>query len=171
MRINIKTRNGVPSDSLKQYAEKKVRKLSRYFHSIQEVDLVQATERGQHIVELDLQGDGVHLRSHERAGDLNAAVDSAVDKMERQLKRFKSKLRHEHERDSVAAAEPESEPYKPRIARRKKHMMKPMSAEEAARNMELLDHSFYLFENSVTGEANVLYRRRDGSYGLIEPDT
>src|SRR5688500_4544461 len=99
MRINIKNRNGNVTDSLKQYAEKKVRKLSRYFHSIQDVDVVQATERGQHIVELNLMGDGVHLRSQERAADLNAAVDSAVDKIERQLKRFKSRLRHGHDKE------------------------------------------------------------------------
>ena len=171
MRINIKNRNGSVADSLKEYAEKKVRKLSRYFHSIQDVDLVQATERGQHIVELNLMGDGVQLRSQERAKELHAAVDNAVEKMERQLKRFKSKLRHGHEKEIPSEAEPPLEPNWPHIVRRKRHLMKPMAAVDAAREMELLDHDFFLFENAATGEANVLYRRRDGSYGLIEPET
>ena len=171
MRIHIKNKSGIVADSLKEYAEKRVRKLSRYFHSIQDVDLVQATERGQHIIELNLMGDGVHLRSQERAGDLHAAVDSAVDKMERQLKRFKSRLRHGHEREAPQEEEPVLEPYQPLIARRKRHLMKPMPVEDAAREMELLDHDFYLFENAATGDANVLYRRRDGTYGLIEPET
>ena len=172
MRINVKTRNGIVPDSLKQYAEKKVRKLSRYFHSIQDVDVLEATERGQHIVEIDLVGDGVHLRSHERAGDLNAAVDNAVDKMERQLKRFKSKLRTSHDKEGpVADTEAPETRLHPQIHRRKRHLMKPMSPEEAARQMELLDHDFFLFQNEVSGDANVIYRRRDGSYGLIEPET
>ena len=172
MRITIKNRNGAVTESLKQYAEKKVRKLSKYFHSIQDVDLLEATERGQHIIEIDLVGDGVHLRSHERAGDLHAAVDSAVEKMERQLKRFRSKLKPGHGKEIPSVpAEDENTESAPRIVRRKRHLMKPMSAQEASRQMELLDHDFFLFQNEASGDANVLYRRRDGSYGLIEPET
>ena len=131
---------------------------------------------------LSVEGDGVFLRSEDRANDMYAAVDSVVNKMERQIKRFKSKLRHDHDRfspskgavaDMVSAADQEAAPegpYAPTISRRKRFPMKPMSAEEAARQMELVDHDFFLFHNEETGEVNVLYRRRDGDYGLIEPE-
>ena len=95
MRINFKGKNGAVADALKTYAEKKVHKLTKYFHSVSIADLEQATERGLHIVELSVEGDGVFLRSEDRCNDAFAAVDNVVNKMERQIKRFKSKLRHD----------------------------------------------------------------------------
>jgi len=185
MRINITDKDGTASDAIKQYAEKKVRKLERYFRNLESVEIEQTTERGQHIVELNVEGDGVFLRSEERCNDLYAAVDNAVDKMERQVKRFKTRVRRVHQRpgpvkETVAelaahlsvgeAEEAEEAPYVPHIARRKRFPMKPMSGEEAARQMELLGHEFFLFLNEETGEYSVLYKRRDGAYGLIEPE-
>jgi putative sigma-54 modulation protein len=185
MQVNVKGRNGTVPDALKQYAEKKVGKLARFFRSVQSARVEQSTERGLHTVEISLEGDGVFLRSQERCSDVYAAVDNAVNKMERQAKRFKTRVRQGHQRPGPVkevgaerAAEAlyvldggeEEEPYRPRIARRKRFPMKPMSAEEAARQMELVDHDFFLFLNEQTGENNVLYRRRDGDYGLIEPE-
>src|SRR5262245_12472006 len=115
MRINVKGKNGAVPDTFKKYAEKKVNKLTRYFHSVRTADLEQTLERGVHIVELCVEGDGVFLRSQDRSNDMLAAVDSVVNKMERQIKRFKSKLRHDHDRhmpsksDVAALATPEEE--------------------------------------------------------------
>lgn len=184
MRISIKSRDGAVPDKLKVYAEKKLAKLTRYFQSIQTAELSQFVERGQHIVELSVEGDGVLMRSQERCGDPFAAVDNAVDKMERQVKRFKTRRLHDRQRagaargEEVAATAPdggwtedEEEEAMPPITRRKRFPMKPMPPEEAARQMELLDHSFFLFLNEETGTVNVLYRRRGGGYGIIEPET
>jgi putative sigma-54 modulation protein len=185
MRLEVRGRNGAVPDALKQYAEKKIGKLERYFHVIQAAHMEQATERGIHIVELSMEGDGVFLRSEERCNDLYAAVDTAIDKMERQIKRYKSRMRRGHQRPGpvkAAVAErvaelgeleagEEEEAHSPSIARRKRFPMKPMSADEAAQQMELVDHNFFLFLNEESGEVNVLYRRRDGDYGLIEPET
>jgi putative sigma-54 modulation protein len=188
MRLNVKSKNGPVTDALRQYAEKKVKKLERYFRRIDTAELEQEIERGQHIVELSLEGDGVFLRSEERCNDIHAAIDNVVEKLESQVKRFKTKARRGHQRPGpvkeVGAelasslesgetdeSEEEGEGYRPRIVRRKRFPMKPMPAEEAARQMELLDHSFFLFMNVETGNVNVLYRRRDGDYGLIEPET
>ena len=184
MNIQIKGRNGAVPDALRSYAEKKVGKLSKYFRSVQSAAVEQALERGLHRVELMVEGDGVFLRSEDRCNDMFAAVDNVVDKMERQIKRFKNRLRHDHQRpgpikEAVAEAvansravdhEEEGEPYSPRIIRRKRFPMKPMSAYEAAHQMELVSHDFFLFHNEETGEVNVLYRRKDGDYGLIEPE-
>jgi len=185
MRISIKSRDGAVPDKLRVYAEKKLGKLTRYFQSIQAAELSQFVERGQHIVELSVEGDGVLMRSQERCGDPFAAVDNAVDKMERQVKRFKTRRRSERQRagnsrdEELAATalesgwteDEEDEEALPPITRRKRFPMKPMPPEEAARQMELLDHSFFLFLNEETGTVNVLYRRRGGGYGIIEPET
>jgi putative sigma-54 modulation protein len=186
MQIIVKGKNGaVIPNGFREYAEKKLQKLERYFHAIQRVEVQQSTERGQHRVEINLDCDGVFLRGEERKGDLYAALDQVIEKIERQLKRYKTKLRDIHrqpapekEATTVAGAASgmellagEEEAFTPRIVRRKRFPMKPMSSEEAARQMELLDHDFFLFLNEETGEYNVLYRRREGEYGLIEPES
>src|SRR5258708_10502033 len=180
MRINVKGKNGAIPDGFKKYAEKKVTKLGKYFRNVQSAALEQSLERGLHRVELIVEGDGVFLRSEDRCNDMMAAVDNVVDKMETQIKRFKTKMRHDHQRPgpvkaavAVAATADlngESEPFVPRIKRRKRFLMKPMSPVEAAQQMELVSHNFFLFHNQETGDVNLLYRRNDGDYGLIEPE-
>src|SRR5258706_5410204 len=93
MRLTVRSRNGVVSDKLKAHAEKRVAKLERYFDRIQSVELLNGAERGLQIVEINLEGDGLFLRSEERSSDLYAAVDTAVDKLERQIKRFRQRIK------------------------------------------------------------------------------
>lgn len=183
MKVSFRGRNGAVPAPFKQYAEKRVQRLQRYFRDVQSVQIEQGLERGQHIVELSIAGDSILLRSQERSGDLNAAVDGVVAKLERQVQRFKTRVRRSRQRPgpvkaigvAKAAAEgsdtiADETPAGIHITRRKRFLMKPMPAEEAARQMELVDHDFFLFVNEETGEVNVLYRRRDGDYGLIEPE-
>jgi putative sigma-54 modulation protein len=131
---------------------------------------------------LNLEGDGVFLRSEERCNDMYAAVDNAVEKLERQVKRFKGRKRDGRQRpgpvkeqaaraEEAVTAEPDEDEHEIRITRRKRFPMQPMLAEEAARQMELTDHDFFLFQDEGTGNVNLLYRRRTGDYGLIELDT
>src|SRR5258708_34062457 len=98
MRINVKGKNGAIPDGFKKYAEKKVTKLGKYFRNIQSAAMEQSLERGLHRVELIVEGDGVFLRSEDRCNNMLAAVDNVVDKMETQIKRCKTKMRHEHQR-------------------------------------------------------------------------
>ncbi len=182
MRISVTGKNGSLPDALKQHVEKKVRKLDRYFRDLQTIEIEHTLERGQYIIELNLEGDGITLRSEERCHDLYAAVDNAVEKMERQVKRFKTRVRRGHQRPGAVkevttgleadtlTEDEDSLSQTLHIVRRKRFPMKPMPAEEAARQMELVDHDFFLFQNEETGEFNVLYRRRSGDYGLIEPE-
>lgn len=159
------------SEDTRQYLEKKLGKLTRHFHREPEAQFTQGFERGQHLVEVTLNGDDILLRSQERNGDLRAAIDSAVHKLETQLVRYKSKRVDGHRQPSPLRTEIESvEEFQPRIARRKNFPMKSMSPEEAARQMELLSHTFFVFLNDETQRVAVLYRRESGDYGLIEPE-
>lgn len=165
------------TEDTRNYLEKKLGKFQRHFHQEPEARLVQGFERGQHIIEVTLQGDGLLLRSQDRNGDLHAAIDRVVDKLDTQLRRFKEKRIDTHRQPSPIKQEAEaalnmieSDGFRPHIARRKSFKMDHMMPHEAARQMELLDHNFYLFFNEETNRLSVLYRREGGDYGLIEPE-
>lgn len=178
MRIGIKAKNGTAPDALKGAVEKRVKKLERYFRHLEGIDVTYSLVRGRHIVEINIDADNLILRSEDRCPDLIAAVDNAIEKMERQIIRFKNRIRDDHRKPTpirepeteAPAATAEDEEFRPRIVRRKRVTMKPISPEEAAGQMELLGHDFFLFRNVDTDDVNVLYRRQDGHYGLIEPD-
>lgn len=190
MRITVKGKHMEVTDGLKTYAEKKLRKLEKYFHHIQEVQITQSVERQWHVVEVLVQGDGIILRGEERTSDMYASIDQVLEKLERQLQKFKGKrimrpreeTAHLKERLEEAAAEElvEEAPAPPepgespldriRVVRTKRFAIKPMAPEEAAMQMELLGHDFFVFANAETEQVNVVYRRRGGDYGLIEPE-
>ncbi|HZT43121.1 MAG TPA: ribosome-associated translation inhibitor RaiA [Chthonomonadaceae bacterium] len=178
MRLNAhpKTKTVQITDETRRYAEKKLAKLGKHFRHEPEAQLIQGFERGQHVVEVTLSGDDIQLRSQERHGDLHAAVDGVVDKLETQLKRFKGKRVQAHRRPSAIKQEAEAaitevdiDAFAPRIVRRKAFALRSMSAEEAAHQMELLGHSFFVFLDEDTNRIGVLYKRHGGDYGLIEP--
>lgn len=182
MRVTINGKNVEVTEALRNYAERKISHLDHYFTNIRDAHVIISTQRNWQIVEVQLDGDGVFLRSEERTGDAYASIDAVVDKLERQIKRFKGKLiqRHRHpaEDSGVRAGSEtvdlgdtgEDEEPLPVVVRTKRIATKPMVAEEAAMQMELLNHDFFVFQNAETGTVNVVYRRRDGNYGLIEPE-
>lgn len=161
------------SDETRDYAVKKLERLNKFFRHEPDVLFIQDQERGLHIVEMTLHGDGIVLRSQERCPDLRACVDSVFAKLETQIKRFMSKRIDGHRHASPAktnGADESEEEFMPRIVRRKAFPMKSMSAAEAARQMELLGHNFFLFRDEDTDSIGVLYRRESGDYGLIEAE-
>jgi putative sigma-54 modulation protein len=184
MRVTVKGKNVHVSDSLKVYVENKLQKLSKYFSNIKDAQVTQTIQRNWYVIEVQVEGDGVFLRAEDRSPDMYACVDAIVEKLEKQVKRFKGKLML-HPREGVGAAmaaevapaEPldeiteadEEEPL-PGIVRTKRFAIKPMTPDEAAMQMELLNHDFFVFLNGETDQINVLYRRKDGNYGLIEPE-
>jgi ribosome hibernation promoting factor len=183
MRVTVKGKNVHVTDTLKAYAEKKLQKLNKYFSNIKDAQVTQSIQRNWHIVEVQLEGDGVFLRGEERSADMYASIDAVVEKLERQVKRFKGKLMQhprpvdeeaeaetELEEEATEAEEEEFEEGLPNIVKTKRFAIKPMTAEEAAMQMELINHDFFVFLNQETEEVNVLYRRKDGNYGLIEPE-
>jgi putative sigma-54 modulation protein len=176
MRITVKGKNVEVTDALQNYAEKKVEKLSKYFQTLRAATVTESVQRNWQIVEITLEGDGILLRSEERSDNMYASVDLAVEKLETQIRRFKGKLM-ERTHPGISPKEQVSAPEAveaaveiPRIVRTKNVTLKPMQAEEAAMQMELVNHNFYIFQNSDNDLVSVIYKREDGNYGLIEPE-
>ncbi len=191
MELKIHTRNVDVNPRLQEHVEKKVSKLDRYLPNIHEVRVDLAVERrkqgqDQSIAQLTLRNSrGVILRAEEKKeADIYAALDRALDKMYRQIERYKGKRKRKgggkfSEADaSLATAEPvpieldeaAEDEAKVDIVRRKRVSLVPMTEEEAIDQMELLGHDFFIFLNAETARIGVLYRREDGNYGVLEPD-
>ncbi len=174
MRINITAKGvSVPPD-LKEVAEKKMQKLERLLRQIDTVDITCSRERQWRVVEIMLNANGIIVRGEDRAIDLRSAIDSLVDKLERRVKKSRSRMIERYRSSSEIRQAPEAEEpredFEPQLVRSKRFTVKPMSPEEAAAQMELVGHDFFVFRNAETEQVNVIYRRRDGNYGLIEPE-
>ena len=178
--VVVKGKDIQPTPALRDYALKKAGRLGRYLQSYDaaRAEVAVGRFRGQYDAEVTLQLGGLFIRGTGRADDAQAAVDAAVDRAERQLLRFKSKVeaRQQGQRAAapgVRAEEQATEPGEageaPRVVRVKRFDLKPMPVEEAIDQMEMLGHDFFVFTNAATLQVNVLYRRKDGNYGLIEP--
>ena len=183
VKIDIFTKNLELTDRINDYVIKKVEKLEKFLDEVDEcrVDLSHTkTARSaddRHVAQLTLRGKGFILRSEERSDSIFSAVDAALDKMKRQIRRYKGKRdRGRGNGQSIAdvISVPEIEPFEeeePIIARRKTFSLIPMDEAEALEQMKLLGHeNFFIFYNANTSSINVLYRRRDGSYGIIVPE-
>lgn len=162
------------SESLKARVEKKLGKLSRYFHEEPEATIRFKVQKGaRNIVEITVNAAGIILRAEECSNDMYLSIDHAVDKLESQIRRHRTKLEkriRETELEPVIMEAPAYEEQNYDIVRVKKFSIKPMGVEDAITQMELLGHDFFLFMNEEDETMNVLYRRNDGSYGLLKPD-
>jgi putative sigma-54 modulation protein len=159
-----------------------LQRLSRYFRSVREAHVTHLEQRGRHQLEVQLDLDGILIRAEERNQDLHIATDAVVNKLEEQVKRLKGKIRsHRGKADAPTVATvtsalaeldddevPETPPAI--VARKKRFAIKPMSVDEAVLQMELLHHDFFAFLNADTDLVSVIYRRRDGNFGLLEMD-
>lgn len=173
MRITLFGKNVEVSEYMRETAEKKLSKLSKYFPEDTEAQVTLSVERNRQIVEVTIPYEGRILRGEEVTGDMYASLDNVGAKLEKQVERYRTRAAR-NKRAVEAAPAPayapeEEEDDAPRIVRNKKFEIRPMSEEEAMLQMEMLGHSFFVFENAATGEINVLYLRKDGNYGLIEP--
>lgn len=185
MGLVIRGKNMTVHDKSRDYIEKRVERFERHLKNITEIKVEVSAEQTQsqenHFkVEITIDCQGTFLRCEERAADLFSAVDAAAEIMNTQIDRYKGKLeKKQHPRSAGSKGEPsgvgagkEKEPSDdeegPRI-RVKRFTVKPMSPEEAIDQMELLGHSFFVFFNDADEEINVVYRRKDDSYGVIEP--
>jgi len=177
MKVTVKGKNIEVTEALRDYAEKKVAKIVKFFEkSPISAQVTMSTERGKHIVDITVQVDGLFLRGEEKSNDMYASIDGAIDKIERQVHKFKTKINRKlrEENKVVLEASPiqgETDVVtEPQIKRTKRFAVKPMAVEEAVMQMDLLGHDFFVFLNSETEEVNVVYRRKDGHFGLIEPE-
>jgi len=178
MRISITGKNIEVSEYLQDLVEKKVGKLERYFPKDTEALVTMAVERNRHIVEVTIPFDGGIIRGEEVTGDMYASIDNVLDKLEKQIIRHRTKLEKGLKSGAFKYDEPlfggsyeeDAEDEGPSIVRVKRFSLKPMSEEEAMLQLQLLGHDFFVFENAQTGDVNVLYARKDGNFGLIEPE-
>lgn len=178
MELVIKGKNTEVSELLERYIERKLGRLDRRLRTIAgaEVTIARDTAKSQgdrYVVQVTLNSKGTLIRGEERGGDLFAAVDSVADVLTRQIERYKGRLYNKGRGTSPLKAEPHMTPEAEQpgsVVKVKRFPVKPMDADEAVEQMELLGHDFFLFFNSASGQFNVLYRRKDGDYGLIEPE-
>ena len=183
MGVDITFRNLGPSDSIKDYVNEKVAKVNKYLDQDAQAHVVLSLDRYVHLAEISIHAGRYHLRGREKSEDMYASIDLAMDKIERQLRRYKERIKNRqhavhHGQDVVEAHVRHDvldagsvEEAKPRIIRTSEFTAKPMSVEEAVMQMDLLDNEFLVFTNAESREVNVVYRRKDGNYGLIEART
>ncbi len=178
MRLHVKSKNVDVTDALHDYAERKLGKLARQLADPTRVELELSVERNpsiadNHVAEATIWTKGPTLRAREASSDMKASIDQLVDKLERQVKRYRQKRRHEHERRANGPASASSPAAVVEegavIVKTKQFVLNPLSPEDAVVQLELIGHDFFVFRNADSGEINVVYRRRDGNYGLIEP--
>ena len=182
-KVEVQTRNIRLTEKIEEYVNKKAGNFDHYLPSIEEAHIELAHHKAarnasdRNVVQITVRGKGFILRTEERADEALAAFDQAHDNMQRQIERYKGKHHHGRGdgRSAAEAAEPifddETGELSPLVARRKKFVLYPMSEDEAATQMRNLGHdNFFIFYNAESNKINVLYRRRNGSYGLIEPE-
>jgi putative sigma-54 modulation protein len=181
MHVAIMGRNLEVTDALRQYAEKKTRKLLKFFNGGEiTADVQLSIQREMQIAEVTVQLGGLLIRGESRTSDMYASIDQACDRIEQQLRKYKTKIQRRLQdggrklqaalNDAAVTPVSEAEGRAPAVVRTKRIAIKPIDVEEAITQMELLGHDFFVFTNSATEQINVVYRRRDGNYGLIEPE-
>ena len=184
MEVTIRGRNIAVTDRLNEYVTRKAAKLDRYLPTIDEAHMELSTEKtraaqDRKVAQLTVRNRGAILRAEERDQDIFAAIDAVIDKMQRQITRYKERVYQRGERAAgtkpvVALAEEETAESDAegigQIVRTKRFAVSPMSPEEALEQMELLGHDFYVFFNADTESINVLYRRHDRNFGLLQPE-
>ncbi len=174
MNIIVRGKNIEVTPALKDYVEKRIGKLEKFFDGFENAQVKLAVEGEQHKVEvtMPLNINGLILRGEEATGDMYASIDLVVEKLEKQIERHKGRLFEKRKSLDVTAAAPseESEDQGPKIVKTKRFAIKPMSVDEAVLQMSLLGHSFFVFTNADTDQVNVVYKRKDGNFGLIEPE-
>ena len=190
MNITVYGKNIDVTPSLKEYAREKMEKLEKYFQGEpMEVHITMEVEKERHIVEVTGYVKGLILRGEEATGDMYASIDGVMDKLERQLRKYKTKIHDsliekkqeykeeykEERKEKVLNhelgedQEVDTDVFEPQVVRTKSFPMKPMNVEEACMQMDLLGHDFFVFYNADSEQTSVVYKRKDGNYGLIEP--
>jgi putative sigma-54 modulation protein len=183
IQILVNTSEMEMTPHLKDYVEKKINKLSRIVDNLDEARVELKYDRSvrsasdKHVAQMTIRGRNLLLRAEERSDDIYTSVDAALDKLHRRVEKFKGKREHARTEAGVAKTAPEAEPARevsaaePAIIRRKRFAVEPMTEGEAMDQMNLLGHEeFFVFQNMASGAVNVIYKRRDGMYGILEPE-
>jgi putative sigma-54 modulation protein len=183
MQVSVTFRHLEPTNALKDFASEKVQRIHKLFHKPTEAHVVLSLEKYMHKADVTVSANGLVMRGEEKSEDMYQSIDRAIDKIEKQLRRYQGKLKQHKARedgrfkirlnvlepeDTQDATEiPEDHP-PPRVIKTREFLARPMTVDEAIMQMDLLHNDFLVFQNGATHEINVLYRRKDGNFGLIE---
>jgi len=179
MAIKVSGHNVDVTPALRDYAEKKLQKVQKFFGDRPvETEVVLKIQREQHMADITIQVGALLVRGQGRTDDMYASINMAVDRIERQIRKYKTRINRrmrklgEQAIAEVSSGSDESQEVEEedRVVKTKRFDVKPMSVDEAIMQMELLDHDFFVFRDDTTGEVSVVYRRKDGNYGLIQPE-
>lgn len=173
MNITIIGRKCTPRESFKERADKKLSKVDKFFAEEADAKITATVEKSYQSVEITVNSNGMVFRAQERAENLNDALDKCVDNLIRRIRKNKTRLEKNLRSgafDSLPAEEEITEETDFEIVRTKAVAVKPQSVEEAILQMNLLGHEFYMFRNAATDSISLVYKRKDGGYGLLEPD-
>lgn len=175
MIITISGKQMEVTDSLKEVINEKCQKLDKYFHKDTPITITLSTQKERQIVEATIPFSGTIIRAEESTPDMYASIDSVISILERQIRKHKTKLQQRNKAsetirfENIVPQESQDESEESKIVRTKRFTLKPMDKEEAVLQMDLLRHNFFVFIDGETDEVGVVYKRKDGNYGLIEP--
>ncbi len=171
MKLQITAKKMQVPQTFNEYADKKLTKLDRFFGDEADAKLTVSTLKDDIIIELTVKYENLIFRAEQRAKDKNDALDACVDKIIRQIRKNKTKVEKRLKANAFDVQESETieEQSRYEIVKRKKFTLRPMNEEEAILQMNMLDHNFFMFKNGDTGEINVVYKRDDGNYAILEP--
>ena len=172
MKFTIRGKKLKVTDAIKAYVEEKIGRLDKYFENPDEIstNVLMRLSGNNQVVEVTINTHGLILRGEEANKDLYASIDLVTDKIERQIRKNKTKIHKKSSKETIRdfkEFETEEKESSIEVVKRKKIEMKPMSEEEAILQMELIDHDFFVYKDANTNETNVVYKRKDGNYGLI----
>lgn len=176
MKLNYTGKNMEITDALRDVTQKKIGKLDKYFQKDIEGNVTFSSEKNRKIIEVTINLPGTIIRAEESTDDMYASIDRAVDVLERQIRKYKTRLQKRYQNndtirfENVMPLPVEDDSERPRLVKKKKFGLKPMSSEEAILQMELLRHNFFLFMDADNEGVSIVYKRKDGNYGLIEPE-
>ncbi len=174
MRYTVTGKNVEVTEAMKDVAVQKISKLEKFFTPETSANITMSVEKLVHKIEVTIPIKGSVIRAEEHDDTMYAAIDMVVDKLERQLIKHRKKIIDRHHQAGTFKNEyldyDEEDSNHLKIVRSKRFAMKPMDAEEACMELELLGHDFFVFRNSETDEVNVVYKRKNGAFGLIEPE-
>ena len=175
MKVTVIAKNMELTDALKEIVQKKISKLEKYFEANVEARATLNVQKNRHIIEVMIPFNGIILRGEESTSDMYKSLDLVEDKLERQIRKQKTRLSRRHS-ESLRFAEINTIDLKSeqeeegKLVRVKKFGVKPMNSEEAILQMDLLGHNFFVYQDADSSKVNVIYKRKDGDYGLLEPD-
>ncbi len=176
MQTSVTFKNIDSSENLRTYVSDKLDRFDKYLYNPAEASVVLSVEKFRHIAEINIKGDRLNINGKEETEDMYAAIDMVLDKLEKQIKKSKEKLSDKRSgskhrgRDAISADSFQGEDDFEKQVKVQHIEYKPMDVDEAVMQMDLVDDNFLVFTNARDNQINVLYRRKDGHYGLIQPD-